>query len=1766
MEDLNLYQNLYNENYSDVRKNELIQKVFENKTKSFLSEKSETLKMAQGGDVADKVYSPYEFLHELLPKVYGRPYIVSDVVGDEYNRKIEEEEKALKEYIDSKLVEYGVNSLYRIDNKQLIEEIEIRRRKIISDKSFVTNSELEAYLFCHPELYTEHYVDKTPNYDVKDMMNNGLIMIDYNPKESNYFYVYVYEYLSGNVNEKLSRLRQYKSTLQELNVLTDEQFLKQESALMSNLPTQAQITDNIDTCLFILPSSNFGKKFTIYPEDFKELKVAYGLKFIEAFKLWTSKELDKAIIKYSENLNMIHKYFTDLSDDGKSYDLNVYSDRRKRAYQDGRVILFEFLTNALTDNCKKRLEIEWNEKYNSYTEPKYYKIPVSCHLGNKFKNAKEFIPNETQIQSLQFTKAVGSGLLAYGVGVGKTASAIMNVSFAIDNGNSKKPLFIVPNATYYKWKMEMFGGTKTIYEVEYTENNTQSFLTFEKQEKAEKFSKAVNGKVKVKTENIYGHISHLKNVVELGNLNEDIVLNLKTYTKEEKQKINEIADLIKYVKTLPSDYNFLNDEINRKITSVYDDFNVDELISEHSQIMNDEFSKWWKFTKNKERVDYNRYNGYEYFLSNVNKLSLLNYFEKGLKIYKEELPYILGELKPFDDKTVFLATYEALEHLGLVLRNNNDLRDNDSIFGKVYNEISQGDDIYDANYAVQKNNAVLLRDAVYGKKRTKIDINDLGIDYVVFDESHLLKKAIVDCKGLPTEEIRKKSGTKVREPRKYDFGSGEFPSTLALTGYFITRLIQSKNNGKNVLHLTATPFTNKPAEIYSMLSLTNREMLEESNFFYMEQFFDVFMDISFDLVFGNTGVERKEVLLGYRNLPQLRNLIYSMMDYKSGEDANIKRPEKILFPSREKGIETKIPESLEQDELFKVIKDYQRGEIEYSDLCSASVEELDIDEYTEDELITFINEHGTDVQKEKYNSIEKPLEEDEFLQLKEVAKKIAEKLNSLSENNITDQEGKDVFRVIKGISLLKAVTLSPYLSSCQKQANIEPTYTEYVESSPKLIYTIKCIQSIHNYELENNLVRSGCVIYMNLGVNVSFKDADGNLFKWKENGFDKIKQYLINKLGYSSDEISIVSGSLSNIEKEKAKNKFLSGKSTILIGSSAISTGVDLQNNASALFNCTFDWNPTDNEQLSGRIHRQGNRFAKIRIVYPMVMNSADPSIFQQLYEKTQRIKNIWDRNDRGNTLDLKDFDVNSLRKGILDEPKDLVTYWFEEQNEEITSEFNLLNRRKEDVLEGKLNKETLDLLTPVMKGIIVVLDAYKKLNRKKEDVERMNEKIGEAQSEYDNKLEELQQKLDKDDDFAPKYGIEIKKAKQKLEKAKESAKEDIYDFENDPEGRYKILTYDEIGDGEELLKQVDKWISNSDSYFRDEKKISLSELNNIQYTWLEEYFPRFKNGYYDLSKSEQDDRYIWVQYHQKENPQSPISLANKWKNAFRDFKKVRENLKLLGVAFEDIDETVRMINQRQEGLTAKQQLLIEQKPEKLKEFILAKEERLVVQPTIEERVNEFASWNYILKETVPTFAEDRSKFVEIPKEKLPIKPSKKEIEKEIEKKIEEAVIQEEVIEETKNAGVDTNDLISNLKNGMIVRFNKGSIKKGETLFVDIFYEDGEYVKYKAWENEDGEIIRDTEKNISESEAVKFYIDNHDKISEEFFDNEVEEEEITPIKATEEVSKSKVYNDLIEGYQLALEIESDEEKIKLYNDLIERYPNKNILIYTSLTL
>jgi hypothetical protein len=134
--------------------------------------------------------------------------------------------------------------------------------------------------------------------------------------------------------------------------------------------------------------------------------------------------------------------------------------------------------------------------------------------------------------------------------------------------------------------------------------------------------------------------------------------------------------------------------------------------------------------------------------------------------------------------------------------------------------------------------------------------------------------------------------------------------------------------------------------------------------------------------------------------------------------------------------------------------------------------------------------------------------------------------------------------------------------------------------------------------------------------------------------FGLIKEYLVKEVGFAEHEIGIIKSQMPGGKdaKEKVKNLFLglaydekTGQTNdipddqrikIVIGTSTIKEGINLQRHSTVLYNCFLDWNPTDIKQLEGRIWRQGNLFGSVRIVNPMMQDSMDIFIFQKLEEK----------------------------------------------------------------------------------------------------------------------------------------------------------------------------------------------------------------------------------------------------------------------------------------------------------------------------------------------------------------------------------------------------------------------------------------------------------------------------------------------------------------------------------------------------------------------
>ena len=536
-----------------------------------------------------------------------------------------------------------------------------------------------------------------------------------------------------------------------------------------------------------------------------------------------------------------------------------------------------------------------------------------------------------------------------------------------------------------------------------------------------------------------------------------------------------------------------------------------------------------------------------------------------------------------------------------------------------------------------------------GVKGGMVNIEDLGFDYGIVDEAHAMKKSFTQVKG------EQKGGDEDgRERPSYKIQSG-LPSMTALRGFMISQYILRNNRMRNVVLLTATPFTNSPLEIYSMLALIGYQQLEKSGIKNIKDFFDTFIKTSLELVINaKLKPQRREVVMGFHNLIALQQLIFRFITYKTGEEAGIQRPNKIVLPLMsktedgnviplppEQQISTNLPLTQTQKKFMMDIEAYVMGDVDLQHFC--------------------VNPYGAEDREEG--------EEDKQAEL-------------LVEANL-DEEEKEGTRILRGLSFARQLALSPYLYACNPEKN--PTHKQYIESSPKLQYVMECIRSVKTYHEEHGEEVSGQVIYMNAGVHF----------------FPLIKEYLVREIGYTDEEVGIIRSGMSVAKKEGIKERFLAGQVKIIIGSATIKEGINLQDRSTTLYDCWVDWNPTDVKQLEGRIWRFGNIYANVRIVHPLMENSIDTFIFQKLQEKTSRINEIWYRAGRTNSLNLEEFNPAELKMGLVTDPHALAELILLEERERLQDEITSLANQKQVLTDIAAQRDVYNKNMPHIQTIV---------------------------------------------------------------------------------------------------------------------------------------------------------------------------------------------------------------------------------------------------------------------------------------------------------------------------------------------------------------------------------------------------------------------------------------------------------------------------------
>ena len=524
---------------------------------------------------------------------------------------------------------------------------------------------------------------------------------------------------------------------------------------------------------------------------------------------------------------------------------------------------------------------------------------------------------------------------------------------------------------------------------------------------------------------------------------------------------------------------------------------------------------------------------------------------------------------------------------------------------------------------------------------------DFGFDHLTFDEAHHANHIV--------------EGVKVEARNSSDFRHlKQAKSNLGIITWIASRYIQEQNNGRNVTLLTATPFTNKPLEIYSILSLMGNDRLKEMGFFNVNNFFETFIDASYNMEVDSRGnVVEKVSVRGFKNNGLLQLLFSEYIDFKGEAD----NPD-LIRPNK-------------QNEEYKV------------------------------EPNSLTNE-----------------------------------MMSLNQKLLSN---KDAGSLLKGITNGRMIAVSPYLSS--QYEGVIPDAKEYVENSPKLKATMDLIA-----QNKKDNPNAGQIIYSEIGTDV----------------FPKLKEYLVNELGYKDSEVAIIDGKTKG--REKIQDDYNNGNVKILIGSSTIQAGMNLQFNTSDMYILSLPYNFTALKQLEGRAWRQGNKWENLRVNYMLTNNSSDVFLLQRIQEKQERYNNLKQTN--ASRVDVSDIDAEELKFSLITDPVkraeaeySLDKQKLEYQKKVITQELSV-KYRLFDRLES-LKNELENTYYPTIK------------DRKRKEIKAVENKIKESGLSYDD-YENAKAKADKEtgvidkklEELKEQFPALIEKYKKEVEERESNVKE----------------------------------------------------------------------------------------------------------------------------------------------------------------------------------------------------------------------------------------------------------------------------------------------------------------------------------------------------------------------------------------------------------
>lgn len=756
--------------------------------------------------------------------------------------------------------------------------------------------------------------------------------------------------------------------------------------------------------------------------------------------------------------------------------------------------------------------------------------------------------------------------------------------------------------------------------------------------------------------------------------------------------------------------------------------------------------------------------------------------EKGDEFRVHSSKYDEDLLKAIDSKyrKVFL-TYEAFRRIRLkdsTIENYAEyLRDTDSAYEDK--ELKKEGDKAEGLVAELIENIKIESSAPY--------LEDMGVDSIVIDEAHAFKNSITAPKTNAQVKYLSLPQTSTR---------GED----AQAKLFYIRGLTTNNDGVQLL--SATPITNSPLEVYSMLSLASGRKAVNSMAAGVkgaDEFLQLMCEIQEEVVPTIDGGERSQnVFTGIRNVQVLRRAIGSTATIKDAKSVGMS----VVIPERDEQA-TKVQLTKESKDLlelyqkaYKIARELTKDnpdlplpqDPEHPDNPNSSYQQVKRIFNEPDRLMghpfNLINKMDILIADDDFSKQASFYDFDQ--NQRALAEKVVEEFNKKPANDERDRlsvftDPDDAAKIYVKDGDKKV--LAGYKIKVKSKLVIDQGRERIVIDTLNAKQQDRFEKIAEKHKLKLDVTVSAKVAAMldnfkNEMAHPRGSRSDGSTSSvvkqiiFCDHLFlhNKIKRLLVDRAGVKADKIVIITGQTNNepdqmIDIQDGFNAMDDeNRYQVVIANQKAEVGINLQKGTQAIHHLTTGWTPDSLEQRNGRGARQGNMTDKVTIYHYDADGTFDEFKRTMINKKDEWISSVLSDDDR-TTVAVSGGISRAEQEALIEFGSDkdaIARYQAEKEAKEVEERRSTAKNRQNINMETILNQqEMLKKLSPSSFLYSDVLTVVETIRANANNLKKSKDKKVKAatRENYSKKYEQNKKiALDKLSEILPSITISGKK------------------------------------------------------------------------------------------------------------------------------------------------------------------------------------------------------------------------------------------------------------------------------------------------------------------------------------------------------------------------------------------------------------------------